>query len=258
MARSGPHRRVATGPAPPDGRVVEASELVRRYGEGATVVEALRGVSLDVARGQLVAVMGPSGSGKSTLMHLLAGLDQPSSGSVKLAGTEISKLDDQRLTLLRREHIGFVFQFFNLLPMLTAEENVLLPISIADERPDRPWLDELLTRVGLGARRSHRPAQLSGGEQQRVAIARALITRPTILFADEPTGNLDSRTSGEILDLLRDSSSDYGQTIVMVTHDARAAAIADRILFLADGQIVKELTEASASDVLAVMNTLQA
>jgi putative ABC transport system ATP-binding protein len=244
-------------PASQDGRVVEARDLTRRYGEGATVVNALAGVSLDVAAGQLVAVMGPSGSGKSTLMHLLAGLDQPTGGSVRIAGTEITKLDDQRLTLLRREHIGFVFQFFNLLPMLTAEENVLLPLTIADAKPDRAWLEQLLMRVGLAARRRHRPSELSGGEQQRVAIARALITRPTILFADEPTGNLDSRTSGEILDLLQDSSRAYGQTIVMVTHDARAAAIADRILFLADGRIVKELTEAGAADVLAVMNTLQ-
>jgi putative ABC transport system ATP-binding protein len=200
--------------------------------------------------------MGPSGSGKSTLMHALAGLDQPISGTVTIAGTEITKLDDTKMTQLRRDHIGFVFQFFNLLPMLTAEENVVLPLSIADERPDRAWLDELLTRAGIAARRGHRPAQLSGGEQQRVAIARALITRPTILFADEPTGNLDSRTSGEILDLLRDSAKEYGQTIVMVTHEARAAAIADRILFLADGQIVKELTGASAAEVLVVMSSL--
>jgi putative ABC transport system ATP-binding protein len=215
-------------------------------------------VSLEVARGHLVAVMGPSGSGKSTLMHTLAGLDQPTSGTIRIAGTSLTELDDTRLTLLRREHIGFVFQFFNLLPMLTAEENVLLPLSIAGERPDQSWLEELLTGVGLSERRTHRPSQLSGGEQQRVAIARALVTRPTILFADEPTGNLDSRTGGEILDLLRDSSRAYGQTIVMVTHDARAAAIADRILFLADGLIVKELTQASGADVLAVMSTLQA
>ena len=239
-----------------DGFVVEARELVRQYGEGATLVNALRGVSIAVDRGQLVAVMGPSGSGKSTLMHLLAGLDAPTSGTVAIAGTEITKLDDTKMTQLRRDHIGFVFQFFNLLPMLTAEENVLLPLSIADERPDRAWLDELLSRAGIAARRAHRPAQLSGGEQQRVAIARALITRPTILFADEPTGNLDSKTSGEILDLLRDSSKEYGQTIVMVTHDARAAAIADRILFLADGQIVKQLSGASAADVLTVMSSL--
>jgi putative ABC transport system ATP-binding protein len=237
--------------------VVEARELVRRYGQGATEVVALRGVSLDVVSGQLVAVMGPSGSGKSTLMHTLAGLDQPTSGTVAIAGTEITGLDDTKLTLLRREHIGFVFQFFNLLPMLTAEENVLLPLSIADERVDREWLEDLLAKTGLTDRRSHRPAEMSGGQQQRVAIARALVTKPTILFADEPTGNLDSKTGGEILDLLRDSSQSYGQTIVMVTHDARAASIADRILFIADGQIVKELTDTSPADVLAVMSTLQ-
>jgi putative ABC transport system ATP-binding protein len=240
-----------------DGSVVQAQALTRRYGEGATAVDALRGVSLDVNSSQLVAVMGPSGSGKSTLMHTLAGLDKPTSGTVTIAGTEITHLDDSKLTLLRREHIGFVFQFFNLLPMLNAEENVLLPLTIADQRPDREWLEELLAKTGLAPRRKHRPAELSGGEQQRVAIARALITRPTILFADEPTGNLDSKTGGEILELLRDSSQSYGQTIVMVTHDARAASIADRILFLADGLIVKELTDTSAGDVLAVMNTLQ-
>ncbi|HWF74288.1 MAG TPA: ABC transporter ATP-binding protein [Solirubrobacteraceae bacterium] len=237
--------------------VVEARDLERRYGEGTTAVEALRGVSLDVTKGQLVAVMGPSGSGKSTLMHTLAGLDKPTSGTVTIAGTEITGLDDGKLTLLRREHIGFVFQFFNLLPMLNAEENVLLPLTIAGEKADRAWLDELLTKTGLSGRRHHRPSELSGGEQQRVAISRALVTRPTIVFADEPTGNLDSKTGGEILNLLRDSVQTYGQTIVMVTHEARAAAIADRILFLADGLIVKELTEASASDVLEVMNTLQ-
>jgi putative ABC transport system ATP-binding protein len=236
---------------------VDARDVVRRYGEGATAVDALRGVSLEVERGGLVAVMGPSGSGKSTLMHTLAGLDKPTSGTVKIAGTEITTLDDAKLTLLRREHIGFVFQFFNLLPMLTAEENVLLPLSIANERPDRAWLDELLTKTGITARRSHRPSELSGGEQQRVAIARALITRPTILFADEPTGNLDSKTGGEILNVLRDSSRTYGQTIVMVTHDARVAAIADRILFIADGRIVKEMTDASAPEVITVMSELQ-
>jgi putative ABC transport system ATP-binding protein len=221
-------------------------------------VEALRGVSLEVERGGLVAVMGPSGSGKSTLMHLLAGLDKPTSGTVTIGGTEITHLDDRELTLLRREHVGFVFQFFNLLPMLTAEENILLPLTIADEKPDRGWLEELLSRTGLTERSSHRPAELSGGEQQRVAIARALITHPTILFADEPTGNLDSRTGGEILELLRASAADFDQTIVMVTHEARAASIADRILFLADGLIVKALTGASAGDVLEVMSTLQA
>jgi putative ABC transport system ATP-binding protein len=240
-----------------NGKVVEAHDLVRRYGEGATAVEALRGVSIDVERGQLEAVMGPSGSGKSTLMHTLAGLDKPTSGTVNIAGTEITTLDDSKLTLLRREHIGFVFQFFNLLPMLSAEENILLPLTIAGENADREWLQELLGKTGLAARSHHRPSELSGGEQQRVAIARALISRPTILFADEPTGNLDSKTGGEILDLLRDSSESYGQTIVMVTHDARAASIAHRILFLADGEIVKELTDASSGDVLEVMSTLQ-
>jgi putative ABC transport system ATP-binding protein len=241
-----------------DGPVVLARDLERQYGEGPTAVHALRGVSLEVESGQLVAVMGPSGSGKSTLMHSLAGLDRPTSGSVVVAGTEITGLDDARLTRLRRDHIGFVFQFFNLLPMLTAEENVVLPLAIAGEKPDRRWLDDLFAQTGLSERRHHRPAELSGGEQQRVAISRALVTRPTVLFADEPTGNLDSKTGGEILDLLRDSVAAYGQTIVMVTHEARAASIADRILFLADGQLVNELTEASPSDVLDVMSTLQA
>src|SRR5213082_3519023 len=245
-------------PAPAQrGTVVRASDVTRRYGEGTTAVDALRGVSLDVEAGQLVAVMGPSGSGKSTLMHILAGLDKPTAGTVEIAGTEITQLGDTDLTRLRRKHIGFVFQFFNLLPMLDAEENVLLPLSIAGEKPDRAWLDELLEKTGLTKRRAHRPSELSGGEQQRVAITRALITKPTILFADEPTGNLDSKTGGEILDVIRDSVDTYGQTIVMVTHEPRAAAIADRILFLADGLIVKELTGASSADVLEVMNTLQ-
>jgi putative ABC transport system ATP-binding protein len=238
------------------GIAVEARDLERRYGEGATAVHALRGVSLAVPRGQLVAVMGPSGSGKSTLMHLLAGLDQPTSGQVKVAGIDISGLDDAKLTRVRRDHIGFVFQFFNLLPMLSAEENVLLPLSIAGERPDRSWFEELLSSTGLTDRRHHRPSELSGGQQQRVAIARALVTRPTIVFADEPTGNLDSKTSGEILDLLRSSAETYQQTIVMVTHEARAASIADRIMFLADGLIVKELSDTSSSEVLEVMSTL--
>jgi putative ABC transport system ATP-binding protein len=241
-----------------DGVVVEAKELTRRYGEGDTAVDALRGVSLDVKKGDLLAVMGPSGSGKSTLMHILAGLDKPTSGPVTIAGTEITGLDDAKLTHLRRDHIGFVFQFFNLLPMLSAEENVVLPLTIAGESADKSWLDELLDRTGLANRRHHRPSELSGGEQQRVAIARALITRPTILFADEPTGNLDSKTGGEILELLRASREEYQQTIVMVTHEARAALIAQRILFLADGLIVKQLTDASANDVLDVMSTLQA
>ena len=245
------------GAAVPASAVVEGRGLVRRYGEGSTAVEALRGVDIEVRAGELVAVMGPSGSGKSTLMHILAGLDKPTSGTVTIAGTEITSLDDSQLTRLRRKHIGFVFQFFNLLPMLDAEENVLLPLSIAGEKPDRAWLDELLARMGIDNRRDHRPAELSGGEQQRVAIARSLVSRPTILFADEPTGNLDSKTGGEILDLIRNSVDTYGQTTVMVTHEPRAASTADRILFLSDGLIVKELRETTAADVLAVMSSLR-
>jgi putative ABC transport system ATP-binding protein len=245
------------GVAVPANAAVDARELTRRYGEGETAVDALRGVDLEVRSGELVAVMGPSGSGKSTLMHILAGLDKPTSGTVKIAGTEITTLDDSKLTLLRREHIGFVFQFFNLLPMLDAEENVVLPLSIAGEKPDRAWLDSLLEQMGLADRRRHRPSELSGGQQQRVAIGRSLVTRPTILFADEPTGNLDSKTGGEILELMRASTDAYGQTTVMVTHEARAAAIADRILFLADGRVVRELgRHAEQAEVLAVMNSL--
>jgi putative ABC transport system ATP-binding protein len=253
------NRRQATraGEAPSEGVAVAARDLERRYGEGDTAVHALRGVTLEVPDGQLLAVMGPSGSGKSTLMHLLAGLDQPTSGTVTIAGIDISELDDAKLTRVRREHIGFVFQFFNLLPMLTAEENVVLPLSIAGERPDADWLQELLSATGLADRRHHRPSELSGGQQQRVAIARALVTRPTIVFADEPTGNLDSKTSQEILELVRSSARTYGQTIVMVTHEPHAASIADRIMVLEDGQIVRELTDASSSEVVEVMSTLQ-
>jgi putative ABC transport system ATP-binding protein len=200
--------------------------------------------------------MGPSGSGKSTLMHILAGLDRPTGGEVSIDGTQIQRLDDTRLTKLRREKIGFVFQFFNLLPMLTAEENVLLPLSIAGEKPDGAWMETLLEKTKLADRRTHRPAELSGGQQQRVAIARALVSRPAIVFADEPTGNLDSKTSGEILELMRDSVDSFGQTTVMVTHDPRAAAIADRVLFLADGLIVEDRTELTAADVLTVMQGL--
>src|SRR3954452_582970 len=243
-------------PAQAGGTVVPAADLTKRYGEGSTAVDALRGVSLDVQAGELVAVMGPSGSGKSTLMHILAGLDKPSTGTVAIAGTEITDLADAKLTRLRRAHIGFVFQFFNLLPMLSAEDNVVLPLSIAGETPDPSWLDDLLEQTGLSDRRTHRPSELSGGQQQRVALARALVTRPTILFADEPTGNLDSKTGGEILELLRRSVDAYGQTTVMVTHEPRAAAIADRVLFLADGLIVKELRGASAPQVLEVMSSL--
>jgi putative ABC transport system ATP-binding protein len=233
--------------------VVSAHELTRRYGEGDTCVKALRGVSLEIPRGQLTAVMGPSGSGKSSLMHILAGLDRPTSGTVAIAGTEITALNDRQLTRLRREHIGFIFQFFNLLPMLTARENIVLPLSLAGAKSENGWVKELIAKVGLTERLSHRPAELSGGQQQRVAIARALVSRPTVMFADEPTGNLDSTTSAEILELLRDSVASFGQTTVMVTHDAQAAAIADRILFLADGLIVKDLGPSTAHQVIEAM-----
>jgi putative ABC transport system ATP-binding protein len=239
-------------PAVADG-VVAAAGLTRRYGAGETAVDALRGVSLEIARGHLTAVMGPSGSGKSTLMHILAGLDKPSAGTVSIDGVELTTLKDNDLTKLRRRHIGFVFQFFNLLPMLTAEENVTLPLAIAGEKASSEWLEELLEATGLADRRGHRPAELSGGQQQRVAVARALVSKPTVLFADEPTGNLDSHTSAEILDLLREAVDTYGQTTVMVTHDPRAAAIADRVLFLADGLIVKELPRSSQAEILDVL-----
>ena len=243
-------------PAALNGSVVTANEVTRRYGEGDTAVDALRGVTLGIERGRLTAVMGPSGSGKSTLMHILAALDRPTSGVVEIEGTRLGTLSDTAITKLRRRHIGFVFQFFNLLPMLSAEENVLLPLSIAGEKPDKDFFDDLLRRVGLQDRRSHRPSELSGGQQQRVAIARALVSRPTVVFADEPTGNLDSKTSGEILELLQQSVADYQQTLVMVTHDARAAAIAGRVLFLADGLIVREMECAGERDVLAVLEEL--
>jgi putative ABC transport system ATP-binding protein len=241
-----------------NGAVVTATDLTRRYGEGEAAVDALRGVTLEVQPGELVAVMGPSGSGKSTLMHLLAALDKPTSGDVEIAGQAVAQLSDRDVTLLRRRHIGFVFQFFNLLPMLDAEENVKLPLSIAGEKPDKEFFEGLLNRVGLADRRTHRPSELSGGQQQRVAIARALVSRPTVVFADEPTGNLDSSTGGEILELLRCSSADLGQTIVMVTHDANAATIADRVLFLADGRIVEQLPRSSAADILSAMNRASA
>jgi putative ABC transport system ATP-binding protein len=240
------------------GAVVVGADVTRRYGEGETAVDALRGISLDVAQGQLTAVMGPSGSGKSTLMHILAGLDKPTSGTVTVSGTEITKLKDSDLTKLRRRHIGFVFQFFNLLPMLTAEENITLPLSIAGEKPNAEFFKGLIEKVGLGDRLHHRPSELSGGQQQRVAIARALVSQPTVLFADEPTGNLDSATGNEILALMRDSVDSYGQTTVMVTHEPRAAAIADRILFLADGLIVRDLPGASQADVLATLSEIAA
>jgi putative ABC transport system ATP-binding protein len=233
--------------------VVAARDVVRRYGSGDTAVDALRGVSVEIAQGRLTAVMGPSGSGKSTLMHILAGLDKPTSGDVTVAGVEISELDDAALTILRRDHIGFIFQFFNLLPMLTAAENIVLPLKLAGATPDPAWLAEVVESVGLGARLRHRPSELSGGQQQRVAVARALVSRPSVMFADEPTGNLDSTMSGEILGLLRNSVDQLGQTTVMVTHDAHAAAIADRVLFLADGDIVRDLGRSSAHEILETL-----
>jgi putative ABC transport system ATP-binding protein len=251
-----PAEEQSTSRADTNGAVVVAQDVARRYGEGDTAVDALRGVSLEVSRGQLTTVMGPSGSGKSTLMHILAGLDRPTGGSVEIGGTEITTLGDTDLTKLRREHIGFIFQFFNLLPMLSAEENIVLPLTIAGEKPDKAWLEQLIESVGLKDRRTHRPSELSGGQQQRVAIARALVSKPTVVFADEPTGNLDSKTGGEILELLRQAVQGAGQTTVMVTHDPRSASIADRILFLADGNIVKELPRSDPSEVIAAMEEI--
>ncbi|MEA2350553.1 MAG: putative transport system ATP-binding protein [Thermoleophilaceae bacterium] len=238
--------------------VVSAEDVTRRFGEGDTAVDALRGISLGVDRGKLTAVMGPSGSGKSTLMHILAGLDGPTSGTVAIGGTEITGLDDTELTKLRRERIGFIFQFFNLLPMLTAEENVLIPLRIAGREPDQDWYGDLIDRVGLRDRLSHKPSELSGGQQQRVAIARALVSRPMIVFADEPTGNLDSQTSTEILGLLSAMVEQFDQTTLMVTHDPSAAAIADRVLFLDDGRLVQDIGKSSADDIVRTMEELRA
>jgi putative ABC transport system ATP-binding protein len=240
--------------SPVTSNAVSAIGLTRTYGDGDSAVHALRGVSLDLPAGQFTAVMGPSGSGKSTLMHLLAGLDTPSSGTVKVAGEDITRMKDRDLTRLRRRHIGFVFQSFNLLPTLSAEENVLLPLSISGKRPPAAEVDALIARVRLTERRHHRPAELSGGQQQRVAIARALITQPTVLFADEPTGNLDSEAGAGILALLRDAVDIDGQTTLMVTHDPRAAAAADRVLYLTDGRIVADLARPSEAEIHAVMN----
>ena len=249
-----PQREPITAKAP----AVRALGILRHYGEGDTTVHALRGVDIEVAAGKLTAIMGPSGSGKSTLMHILAGLDQPDGGQVWIGDIEVTGLDDDGLTALRRDHIGFIFQFFNLLPMLTAQENVLLPLEIAGRTPDAHWYAELIDTVGLGERLTHRPSELSGGQQQRVAVARALASRPTVMFADEPTGNLDSTTSGEILALMRNLVDSFGQTTVMVTHDPHAAAIADRVLFLDDGQIVRDLDACDAHTVIATMEELRA
>jgi putative ABC transport system ATP-binding protein len=224
---------------------VAARDVLRRYGEGDYAVDALRGVSLAVPSGQFAAIMGPSGSGKSTLMHILAGLDQPTAGAVEIGGQEITTMGDKELTLLRRRQIGFVFQAFNLVPTLTAEENIVLPLAIAGRKTESSWVDAVIERVGLGDRRRHRPAELSGGQQQRVAVARALASEPTVLFADEPTGNLDSRSGAEVLELLGEAAREYGQTIVMVTHDERAAAGADRVIHLADGEVAEDVEVAA-------------
>jgi putative ABC transport system ATP-binding protein len=220
--------------------IVSATDLVRRYGEGEAAVTALDGVTVSFAQGEYAAIMGPSGSGKSTLMHCLAGLDRPTSGSVVVDDVELAGLDDKRLTALRRDKIGFIFQAFNLLPVLTAEENILLPLSIAGRKPDRDWYDQLIETVGLRDRLTHRPSELSGGQQQRVAVARALVSRPAVVFADEPTGNLDSKSSADVLELLRTSVDQLGQTVIMVTHDQDAADVADRVVTLTDGRIVED------------------
>ena len=220
--------------------IVSAQEVTRRYGEGDAAVDALRGITLSFAPGSFSAIMGPSGSGKSTLMHVLAGLDRPTSGAVVIDGKDITKMDDGELTQLRRDRIGFVFQFFNLVPVLNAEENMLLPLSIAGRRPERQWVEQLMRTVGIEDRRTHRPAELSGGQQQRVALARALVSRPAVVFADEPTGNLDSKTSDEVMQLLRRAVDEFGQSVVMVTHDEQAASFADRRIELVDGLVVRD------------------
>jgi len=239
-----------------DGQVVVASDLTRRFGEGDAAVDALAGVSTGFERDRFTAIMGPSGSGKSTLMHILAGLDRPTSGSVQLDGVEVTALDDAELTRLRRDKLGFVFQFFNLLPVLTAEENLVLPLSIAGRKPDSAWVEQLIETVGLADRRTHRPAELSGGQQQRVAVARALVSKPAVVFADEPTGNLDSKSSATVLDLLRRAVDEFGQTVVMVTHDPAAAAHADRLITLRDGKLVHDVSPDSTDAVIELMKTI--
>jgi putative ABC transport system ATP-binding protein len=236
--------------------LVEARELSRRYGEGEAAVDALVDVTVTFPASRFAAIMGPSGSGKSTLMHILAGLDRPTSGTVEIDGIDLTGLDDKRLTNLRRDRIGFIFQTFNLLPVLSAEENILLPLSIAGREPDREWLDRLIETVGIADRLSHRPAELSGGQQQRVAIARALVSRPAVVFADEPTGNLDSKASDDVLGLLRHAVDDFGQTVVMVTHDAHAASFADRLLVLADGRIVHDSPSVTIDEALDLMKAI--
>ena len=237
--------------------VVEARDVRRDYGQGDALVRALVGVDIDLQRGAFTAIMGPSGSGKSTLMHILAGLDRPTSGTVRIDGQEITTLKERALTQLRRDKVGFIFQTFNLLPTLTAAENIMLPLTIAGRKGDRDWIDELVRTVELGDRLTHKPAELSGGQQQRVAVARALASRPTVLFADEPTGNLDSRTGEEVLRLLRHSREALGQTVVMVTHDAHAATFADRIVFLKDGAIAHDCGRLGRDEIYDVIKSLE-
>jgi putative ABC transport system ATP-binding protein len=236
--------------------LVSANDLTRVYGEGEASVRALDGISVSFPAGRFTAIMGPSGSGKSTLMHILAGLDRPTSGSVTLDGLALEGLSDKELTEVRRDKVGFVFQSFNLLPVLTAEENILLPLSIAGRKADGAWVSRLVDTVKLGDRLTHRPAELSGGQQQRVAVARALASRPSVVFADEPTGNLDSKSSTELLQLLRRSVDEFGQTIIMVTHDAGAASYADRLLLLADGRIVHDGSADSPEEVLDLIKAV--
>jgi putative ABC transport system ATP-binding protein len=240
----------SAAPAQAQTAVVSGHDLVKRFGVGTLAVDVLRGVDVAFAPGSFTAIMGPSGSGKSTLLHILAGLDRPTDGWVEIDGTRLDGLNDRDLTLLRRRSVGFVFQAYNLLPVLTAEENITLPLRIGGRRPDREWLETLIDAVGLGDRRTHRPAEMSGGQQQRVAVARALVTRPAVVFGDEPTGNLDSKSGREILGLLRRAVDDFGQTIVMVTHDPSAATIADRVLFLADGAIAGLEEHPTIDDIL--------
>jgi putative ABC transport system ATP-binding protein len=244
-------------PAPTRPAAARAVDLRKVYGEGDAAVEALGGVSVDLAAGEFTAIMGPSGSGKSTLLHCLAGLDTPTSGQVFVGDIDLTQLNDKRLTELRRDKVGFVFQAFNLVPTLTARENITLPLDIAGTDVDTAWFDEVVATIGIGDRLTHRPSQLSGGQQQRVAGARALVSRPEIVFADEPTGNLDSKSSAELLGFLRSAVKDHGQTIVMVTHDANAASYADRVIFLADGHVVDEMREPTADRVLDRLKSLE-
>ncbi len=254
MSTTLPHQ--STGTATPV--AARTADLTKVYGEGDTRVTALGGVTVDIQQGRFTAVMGPSGSGKSTFMHCLAGLDRPTSGEVWIGGTELSKLKDDALTTLRRDAVGFIFQSFNLVPTLTALENITLPLDIAKKKADKEWLDEVVRAVGLADRLGHKPTQLSGGQQQRVACARALVSKPQIVFGDEPTGNLDSRAGAEILDFLRHSVDAFGQTIVLVTHDPSAASYADRVIFLADGVVVDEMQEPTAERVLERMGRFDA